>query len=333
MRLLVSPGFPRSGTTYLFEQLARSRDLFNVPHGKEINYFLNHEFSEKTFLPLFPGHSDDKYYMDFSPAYLFSPNAIRRIIDAASSIEIRVVVHLRHPVDQAYAHYLHDIKAHIATREQGDNVFYPLFSAPALRKYLMCRGRLIRELAKSLGRENVFIINFHKDFSSPAALRDRLAAFLGVTGFALSNNPVDPGRWMPRYVYGGSSGFDISDDSGNIRVVPPRTLLLVNGPYSRSWPDVSPGLAFSLLQGSTSWTARLTEDFAGIMMDSIYGDDFRETLDFLGLAEADFPVQLPITAQVAVLSKTIANTIALRCGIGDRIRMFAPSKASGTGAS
>ncbi len=321
MQLLVCPGLPRCGTTYLFQNLAASgRRICNIPSTKEINYFSR--FSDmdlSSFLSFYPDHRMDRYFVDFSPAYLSDPHAIARIVKASERNEVRIILSLRHPVDQAYAHYLHDLQAHISKLEQGQNVYYPFFSARSLRRYLVKRSDSIQSLVKAVGRENVFVVNFHRDFGDLQSLQKRLSAFLRTGDLSLSPERVSPGGWVPYYVFGGSDGMDVTVGD-EIRTVPPDVLLLVNGPFSRTWENIESGVAQDLLRWSTSWARELTKIQSEILYDVAFRHDFIETLSVLGMAPDDFGTTRAITATVPTLSRSISESLPLRTGLREKVR-------------
>ena len=314
MKLLICPGLPRCGTTYLFEQFAKS-GLFNVPHRKETNYFIGKSYDEGAFASLYSRDVSSRYYLDFSPSYLVAPGGVDHIISASRRLEIKIILCLRQPVERAFAHYLHDVRTHVATRDWGENVYYPLFCATALRRYLIRRAPAIRALADAIGHENIFVVNFHRDFNDLPDLRRRLAQFLGVAEFSLLDTVVGGGGWIPRYLYG-----EMDIVAGNdIRTLPSETLLLVNGPYSVIWSGVPREQALTLLNASTSWQHELTSTEACMLDDLVCRDDFAEMLSILGIDTKAFPENLCITAQSAELSQNIAELLPLRCTYRDRI--------------
>src|SRR5690625_21874 len=108
--LVVWPGLPRSGTTYTFHSISQTanRDFFNIPYKKELNFFSRDRTAEE-FIDQYDSDNDNKYYIDYSPSYLVgAPNSIERIQRYSGIFNFKFILHLRHPVDQMYAHYLHD---------------------------------------------------------------------------------------------------------------------------------------------------------------------------------------------------------------------------------
>jgi hypothetical protein len=335
MKLLICPGLPRCGTTYLFHQLASTgRAAFNVPRTKETNYFSRFpRLDEKLFRSMYTDYSDDKYFLDFSPAYLADSRAIFRMAESSHYHDIRMIINLRHPVDQAYAHYLHDLKAHISRGERPDP-YYPFFCAASLRKYLIKRAPAIRILTDALGRDKIFPINFHTDLADLDSLRSRLCEFLKTDEISLAPERISPGGWMPYYVYGGAEGCDIAVADA-IRTVPANHFLLVNGPESLIWDDVSDGVAFSLLRGATSWTRRIDRIQAQKFYDIVH-NDFMEVLALLELDRDSFGSIGELTATVPSVEGPVVKSLPFRAELAHRLGQFSidswqtPDQSSGS---
>ena len=287
-KLLVCPGLPRSGTTYLFKQLRHlNEEMFNPPLGKEINIF-NNPISEEQFQASFARHDKEKYYIDFSPVYLIGRfPAIDNIINF-SATEKKIIRCLRHPVDQLFAHYLHDIKAHHALLQFGNDVTRPLFATSTLNRYMSMRSEAYRRIIASVGRENVFILNFHKDLAQPKLLSDRLGAFLDLPLKAFTGEMVGPGGWLPYYLYGGDHGIDVAVGSELFRV-PPNMLVAVNNAETAVWTDFRSADAANVIAGSATWTRFLAPAQFDILYES-FRPDWEQTIRLFGLDEADFAV-------------------------------------------
>lgn len=309
VRLVVIPGLPRSGTTYLFHQLlTRNPGLFNSARRKEHHFF--DEAGDVERFKSFYGECDpDKLYMDASPAYLTRQTpAIPNILDFGAR-ETRFILCLRHPVDQLYAHYIHDIKAHWARRQFGDDVARSLFTQQVLRQYLAMRAEAIERIVEGVGAENVCAVNFHQDLPRPDRLTTKLSAFLGERLEPLPDEVVGPGGQLPYYLYGGDAGTEIADGEALLRV-PPRALLLVNNKESDLWEDVDPHTAERLALGAMTWARELGgEQFQ--VLERAFQDDWSRLLDLLGLDAADFAVDHELRARPARLSPEIAARLAV----------------------
>ena len=288
MKMAICPGLPRGGTSYLFRALkASGTEEFNIPVLKETNYFTRFtDVDEGAFRSLYPEASPAKYYLDVSPAYLAHPAAIERIVNCAQHHDIRIIISLRQPIEQAYSHYLHDLRVRIGPRQRL-NAYYPFFSKDALKKYLKPKAPPIGSLVKGVGRDRIFVMDFHRDLSNNEELQSRLCEFVGIETSSLSAVHAGAGGSMPYYLYGGATGLEIVVDKG-IRLLPSKSLLLVNGRSSMIWQDIEENLANSLLSGAASWTRRIDQAQARALYNMVE-HDFLEVLSLLGLPADAFP--------------------------------------------
>ena len=106
-------GAQRGGTTSLYDYLTQHGEI--VPAlRKEIHYIDNHfdrgpawyraffyrAALRRLFTPCLTGEA--------TPYYLFHPHAAARL--AATLPSARLIIMLRHPIDRAYSHYLHEVR-------------------------------------------------------------------------------------------------------------------------------------------------------------------------------------------------------------------------------
>jgi len=103
----VCVGGNKCGTTWLYE-LLRQHPKLNVSTNKEPHYF-SHNY-----------HKGEEWYGknwscqqglrgEFSTSYLYSDEAIRRMVEDCSGVKI--VIMLRHPLDRAVSHLRHVMRA------------------------------------------------------------------------------------------------------------------------------------------------------------------------------------------------------------------------------
>ena len=313
-RLLISPGMARSGTTYLYSQFAaQNKEFFNTPRRKENNFFVN-SCSVPEFKELFPSDFDgSKYSIDYSPGYFASPTNWLENMLKFPAAKKKIIIHLRNPVDQMFAHYLHDVKSHLAKREYGDDVDRPFFRINVLKRYLAKRADVVRRLVSELGSDNVLALNFHKEIPSTPETTPKIARFLDLPLKPFSSQVVGPGGWTPHYVYGGSNGLNIAIGL-NIRRVPARALLLVNSNETMIWDDVEPGVASKLIAGSSSWTREILPE----QFDSLYSylrDDWIGILEALNQDESDYKVDTHLKSRNPFCNE-VGNTLTLQSDIG-----------------
>jgi hypothetical protein len=112
---IVGLGVEKCGTTSLVELLSRVPGIL-VPRRKETFFFNRHfEAGADWYRGLFPAAAGARAFLDFTPSYFRSPAALERL--AAFPTRKKLLLLIRHPVQRAYSHYLHDLDNHIAQGE------------------------------------------------------------------------------------------------------------------------------------------------------------------------------------------------------------------------
>jgi len=112
-------GGQRCGTTSLYNYLVEHPNVLPA-FRKETHFFSNH-FSKGTtwYRAHFPSRLYKSYVQrrcdqncasgEATPYYLFHPRAPQRVFETIP--EVRLIVLLRNPVDRAYSHYHHEVRA------------------------------------------------------------------------------------------------------------------------------------------------------------------------------------------------------------------------------
>ncbi len=325
LKLVISPGLARSGTTYLYHNLFENHPyLFNFGPSKELNFF-DRSHDPAKFRALFDTPDDSKYYIDYSPAYLCdSRRAIDNII-AFPALEKKIILHLRHPVEQFFAHYLHDIKAHYAPR-QFDKVHSPLFSETIARNYMALRGQAVERLVGAVGLENILVVNFHKDLGA-AGLHSRVGNFLGAELTPFRNEVIGGGGWTPYYIYAHADPVDVAIGS-KVYALPPQHLLLVNNADSCVWPDVDPATALQVLAGATTWSRQIIPQEFDVLFEA-FRADWLKTLDLLGQEPDDYNVPRHMVSRLATLPESMAGCLYDPRPIGGVLQAAASQRGTG----
>ena len=111
-------GFPKCGTTSLYEYLIQHPDIF-PPIGKEIDYF-DRLYNKKNnwYKVRFPTTFQKKYNEKFlkrnfltgeaTPRYIMHPHALQRIKKTVPNAKF--IVLLRNPIERAFSHYNMNVK-------------------------------------------------------------------------------------------------------------------------------------------------------------------------------------------------------------------------------
>lgn len=101
-------GAPKAATTWIADSLREHPDVF-VPQIKELRFFCGKNFDKGR--DWFEGHfrkvAGERAIGEASPSYLGSPEAPARI--HAALPEAKLIVSLRHPIEQAHSFYWHQL--------------------------------------------------------------------------------------------------------------------------------------------------------------------------------------------------------------------------------
>ncbi len=199
-------GAARAGTTALHGYLRQHPQIF-MPDLKEPNYFafagealacrgpgadyINNSITDaQRYRALFAPAPAGAIRGEASPLYLYADQAAARIAHWRS--DMRLVVILRNPVEQAFSHFLYATKQAIETEADFTRVlalederlaagWQPLFGYSRFPRY----GEQLQRFLDVFPREQLFI-RLYEDFrEDPQGLMRDLFAFLGADpGFA-----------------------------------------------------------------------------------------------------------------------------------------------------
>lgn len=180
-------GTQKGGTTSLWDYLSR-HPAVSATYNKEIHFFdLNYSRGLDWYLAHFPSsRSTPTVTGEASPYYMFHPHAPGRIANTVP--DARLIVLLRNPVDRAYSHYQHNVRAGRETlsfadaidqeprRLQGERerlLADDRYSSDTYRHYsYLARGVYVdqlRNIHRSFTREQTLILKSEDLFSNPQA--------------------------------------------------------------------------------------------------------------------------------------------------------------------
>ncbi len=173
-------GFPKAGTTWLYENLRKHPDVY-MSHPKELDYFTQgyvrplSSYAEKF------REGAGKVCGEISPGYAYLPckrlSEVKRIVPDA-----KLFLMLRNPIEQQWSHAVHDL-AYCQGR--------PIESVPAeewrarFEKSAIYQSggmsRIVDRWTLAFGQEQV-LIGFYEDVSQqPMELLKRVFRHIGVT--------------------------------------------------------------------------------------------------------------------------------------------------------
>jgi len=176
----VVAGFPRCGTTWLYEVLRLHPKIF-LPARKEIAFFdAAYDKGYPWYAAYFAGCAADQQAGDISPVYAEHPAVPERI--RATLPDAKIILILRSHLARTRSSYRHfqrdgrtdgddyrDLDAFLAGRAERSPYLERQRYAPVLEAYL-----------KRFGRERVLIL-LHEDLGAdPRAFVERILAFLGL---------------------------------------------------------------------------------------------------------------------------------------------------------
>lgn len=309
-RLFLVPGMAKAGTTFLFDQLVKSRDAFNIPDRKEISLFQkNTGVSEKKFLQRFPNGSENRIYLDVSPVYLNAgPEVAGRVAEVLPGWDIRVLILVRDPVSTLFSHYLHDLKSHYGrlSSPRARPARYSLADDAVLRKYIRPKYETIRAYC-GIFENRCAVMPMDALFDGRA--ETRIERLLGVALTAFNHGiRSNEGGFVPQYHYGGENGATFVQDGTEYRV-PPRTLVSAANSRSEIQNDVAPDTAEKILSLAQSFTKEIElprEKIEALILDH---RKICEAFD-LPAAPENEKQTFAFTAEPGKVSKGVLETLA-----------------------
>ncbi|WP_144037058.1 hypothetical protein [Sphingomonas sp. TZW2008] len=315
-RWLICPGLPRSGTTFLFDQFAtRNRQYFNVPEAKEVHWLEREPPAEVG--SVYPNASDGKIFLDFSPGYSGYPERFKRNLEAVPKDgSVQFIVALRDPVEQAFAHYLHDVASHVVLDWAGD-LRYPFFGQQQMMSYFVERAEILERIAEDYGN-NALFLNFHNMFRDLGETAGRIAELIGVDTVTLQPERVGEGGWLPRFIYGGADGVDFIHDDA-FYSLPARSLLLINGAASRFEGEISEEQAQRLIAQSTTWQRELSAHVVDAIATGVFDRTIASFSALLGEDIAAYRASV-LRAKQPPLPNELADMLLSSASLTERLR-------------
>lgn len=249
-------GQGKAGTSLIYRELQRRRDV-GMSRQKELHFFnLREPQPEEGYVAQFAHIPPDVALVgEVAPDYL-SVVAIDRILETLGP-QTKLMVSLRHPVDQAYSRYIQNIAA--------GNETEPFSLSPSgLARRLRSLARVLRHLHDAVPPEQVLVLHYERDIAVPRApFRRKVADFLGIPRRyppeEMRHRRVNPGV-MPRYLWSGDAPLEIAQAEGLYRI-PRRTLVFcAQARNSKDWRKPTRLEVCEALARQSRWTPILEED-------------------------------------------------------------------------
>lgn len=267
MKFLIIPGFAKSGTTFLFEQLANSGAPINIPKRKEVDYFRS-ATSLEGYLEQFETQDPDKVFLDASPLYGLPGGDTASVIKKAlKGHDVKIIFCLREALSRAYSHYMHDISTHFFLYGHGP---YSFHSAAVLKKYFHPLSPIVRDYVKAFGKANVSGFGFK---STGPKLDEDVLDFLSLPQDWELDFSVNPaaGASIPRLYYDADRYLTVRSGK-ELYSLPPKTFLMANIRYQQYRPDFPSKIAALLMKNAASWDRQFDPVVLGAAVKPIRND-------------------------------------------------------------
>ena len=295
MKLLIIPGFPRCGTTYMWSEFKKSNSLFNFTKTQE-NKMMNKRgiTLDQYFDSFIENHDKNKVYLDVTPRYIHH-NAINRFLEnykmLESHFDVKMIISIRNPIEQAYSHYLHYILDSVSklperrlkrgwlTNFNFENDFlkgHGTFESER-QDYLQS----ITKILEVVDREKILFHDFSDGFGEKfkSKIEKFIEKFIDIQLFKnsfISNQPVNSsGGKLPRYIY--AYDKDISFVHGKHEyVLKHKNLLLINGGRSKVFDNMDTDIATKVICGSLTWDREISQDRAQTLLNKYFKVDIKK---------------------------------------------------------
>ena len=296
-KFLIVPGLPKSGTTFLYAQLSKQLDNFNIPSlRKEIDYFRRGE-SLSEYRKQFETNDENKVYLDCSPLYAddIKTNTLK-VKNCLAGHEVKIMFCMRNPFERMYSHYLHDIAQNFQIMAQAAHSIY---MPSVMSRYLYPLAERIKYYKEQFGEENVCGFSFaSNDDKAEDFVRD-FAELPEEWGFDYSKNPAQ-GFTSPTTYFSDQTDLTIAT-SGSLYVLPKNDMLVANRQFSSLHRNISSQIGNNIMKN----TAFIDREFDGTLLkesSNLIWDDYERTLDLLGM-------DVDIDRSEVTFSSQISNTI------------------------
>lgn len=187
MKYAIGIGSPRSGSTWLYEQLRQHPDVVaSIP--KETKFFADvnlYRDDVEAYEKFFPGAKPDQLRFEFDPSYIYmevSPENIKRTIPNAKLIAL-----VREPIDRAISHYqVHRDKGKIGSVSFAEAIEGnpDLYLLPGLY------ARHLQKFISIFGRDKLLILLYDDLKNNPDAVLSSCLSFLELSEFIFTDAGV-----------------------------------------------------------------------------------------------------------------------------------------------
>ncbi|MBI1305690.1 MAG: hypothetical protein GC181_03640 [Bacteroidetes bacterium] len=168
-------GAPRTGTTWLFENLSTHPDIF-IPGQKAINFFNVHFDNGFEWYCNHFAKTDKKICGELSPLYFGSETVLQRIHELCP--DSKIIISVRDPLDrlESQVSLINSLRNHeLSMQERVDE-----------NPSIMEMGLYFKNVTtaqKYFPKENIFILNFNQIADEPEVVYSEVLKFLGLPDY------------------------------------------------------------------------------------------------------------------------------------------------------
>lgn len=248
-------GQGKAGTSLIFRELQRRSDV-GLSRQKELHHFKpNGALDDAEYVAQFAHVPQDVSVVgEIAPDYL-SVQSIDMILERLGP-QTKLIVSLRHPIDQAYSRYIQNIAA------GNENAPFKL-TPQVLARRLTALIEVLQYLFARVPAEQVLMLQYEKDIATPRPpYRRKLADFLGIPMRRppkdMRGTKVNAGV-MPRFLWSGDEALELVQAEGLYRI-PRRTLVFcAQSRNSKFWRKPTRLEVCDALARQSRWTPILEE--------------------------------------------------------------------------
>lgn len=207
-------GFPKSGTSSLYDYIGQHPDVFashrKEPHTYTIEKRFNQRYSNTdtpNFLDFYKNGTDERYVMDGSTTTMISKDALNRI--KMDTPDAKIIIIARDPIERIFSHYNWINSMGVATYNFRKEIliwnkfkFNPeIYFKGCYKNYIEFSkyGEQIQRCYETFPQNQVLVLFFEDLKSSPNKVLSKIFEFLDVSHCSVDIGIKNPTLLNPEY--------------------------------------------------------------------------------------------------------------------------------------
>jgi hypothetical protein len=292
LRLLVIPGMPKSGTSFLYKSIMENDKTFATLDSKEPNIFGRTSLTERDIEEISLAGDSAMWTVDATPVYIYQPVVAERMATVRNpGDEIKFVVCLRQRVDQVFSWYIHHAIHHLIFDLWEKNGFAQTvphqlsITNPSPHFLFAPIFPFLNRLIQDFGQENILVFNHHLDYNEESPFWKNISDFLGTpiekhATFFWTQNELPAVLYFEANETREIDGVVVSFRKGD--------LVIATKKKTKLYRNIEAATGRRVVSHLGALTRSLTNGTIS-SIQSIVEDDFNRSLDALGISEQEFP--------------------------------------------